>query len=97
MMNAWKLLKGGFDRWEASTAEYLDEALQNPNVLGPSATVMHMVMKAKSSTSGWLSRRVHSLGLTTRGDQEVTLHRINQLESRILDLQEEIVNLRDAR
>lgn len=96
-MNPWKHWKNGFDRWERTTAEYLDNALQNPNLLGPSAKLLQVIMQTKSGTRRLVNRSWRSLGLTSRDEQERTLHRINQLESHLLDLQEELEELRDKR
>lgn len=93
-MSPWKIWKGGFDRWEKSTAEYLDKALQNPGFLGPSAGLLKMAMQTKSSSDKAMARWWSTLGLTNRDEQDRTLHRINQLESRILDLEEEVQELR---
>jgi hypothetical protein len=95
MMNSWKVWKNGFDRWEGTTSEYLDKALQNSAFLSSSNALLKAVLHAKSTAhrvvdSGW-----HRIGLTSRNEQDKALHRINQLESRLLDMEEEIRELRE--
>jgi hypothetical protein len=94
-MNPWKIWKSGFDRWESTTAEYLDKALQSPAFLGPTGNLLKVVMKTKSTTNRAMARGWNALGKMSREDQDRALHRINDLESQILDLQEEIQELRE--
>jgi hypothetical protein len=95
-MSPWKNWKSGFDRWEKTTAEYFDKTLQNPGFLGPSAGLLKAMMQTKSNTDKAMNMWWNTLGLTNRDEQDRTLHRINQLESRILDLEEELLELKSA-
>ena len=96
-MKPWKIWKGGFDRWESTTAEYFDKALQNPAFLGPTGNLLRALMQSKSTANRAVARGWNALGLTSRQEQDKALHRINQLESVIMDLQEEIQDLRENR
>lgn len=96
-MNPLKIWKGGFDRWESTTAEYFDKALQNPAFLGPTGNLLKVLMHTKSTANRAVSRGWNALGLTSRAEQDKALHRINQLESLVMDLQEEIQDLREDR
>ena len=96
-MTTWKLWKGGFDRWEKATAEYLESTLQKASVLGPSANLLRVVMQAKIESSRIVGKGMRAIGLTSRDQQDLALHRINQLESHVLDLQEELQELREQR
>ncbi|MBL4637256.1 MAG: hypothetical protein JKY56_25600 [Kofleriaceae bacterium] len=94
-MSAWKVWKSGFDRWERSTSEYLDKALQSPAILGPTGTILKTVMRTKSTANKMVARAWNTIGLTSRNEQDRAVHRINQLEGKILDLQEELQELRE--
>lgn len=94
-MRPWKIWKSGFDRWESTTAEYLDKALQSPAFLAPTGTLLKAVMQSKSTANKAMARGWNAIGLTSREDQDKALHRINQLESLVMDLQEEIEDLRE--
>ena len=48
-------------------------------------------LKTKSATDKVMSAWWSTLGLPTRRDQERTLHKLNQLESRMYDLEEQLV------
>tara|TARA_R110000868_G_scaffold233579_1_gene487288 strand:- start:157 stop:447 length:291 start_codon:yes stop_codon:yes gene_type:complete len=95
-MSAWKLWKSGFDRWERTTSEYLDQALRSPALLAPTGSVLKVVMHTKNATSKLVGRGWNVLGVPNREEQDVALHRINQLESQLLDLQEELRALRET-
>lgn len=94
-MTPWKIWKSGFDRWETITAEYLETSLQKPSFLGPSATMLGVFMKAKIRLAKVKERGLSKLGITTREERERALHKINQLESQVLDLQEELEEIRN--
>lgn len=96
-MTPWKTWKSGFDRWEKTTAEYLESTLQKASVLGPSANLLRVVMQAKIGTSRVVGKGLRAVGLTSRDQQDRAMHRINQLESKVLDLQEELDDLREQR
>jgi hypothetical protein len=89
-MSPWKLGKQMFDSWESATAEYLEQVLRSPAVLEPGGAWLTGLMKLKSASdklaAGWWG----VLGLPTKRDQERTLHLLNQLHSRVLDLEERL-------
>lgn len=95
----WETWKKGFDAWENATAKYFDGVLKNPAVLGSSGAMLTATMKAKAAYEKALSQWWAAWGLPTRTDQERSLHALNQLQSRLLDLEEKIADLtaqRDA-
>lgn len=89
-MNPWDMWKKGFDAWEKATAEYMETVLRNPAVLGPAGTLLTAAMKTKAATdkvvAGWWGQ----VGLPTKRDQERALHKLDMLESRLLDLEERL-------
>jgi hypothetical protein len=86
----WDLWKQGFDAWEQATAQYLEKVMTNPSVLGPAGTMLSVAMKTKSAADRVLASWWAALGLPTRADQERALHKLNQLESRLYDLEERL-------
>ena len=93
-MNLWDTWKKGFTAWESATAAYLEQVMANPSVLGPAGIMLTAAMKTKAATDramhGWWA----GIGLPTRRDQERGLHKLNQLESRIADLEEQLAATR---
>lgn len=89
-MNVFNSWKKGFDAWERATAEALDGVLRNPAVLGPAGAMLTAAMKLKAASDQAAARWWGSWGLSTKRDQERTLHKLNQLESRLLDLTERL-------
>ena len=89
-MLGWGLWKKSFDAWEGLTAKLLEEWLKSPLVLEPSGALLAQVMKLKAASEQAAAMMWGSLGLPTKLDQERTLHALNQLESRLMDLEERL-------
>jgi hypothetical protein len=68
----------------------MEKVLTNPGVLGPAGSMLTAAMKTKAATDKALSQWWSTLGLPTRRDQERALHKLNQLESRLYDLEERL-------
>jgi hypothetical protein len=90
----WDMWKKSFDVWENATAKVMEEWLKSPLVLGPSGTMLTMAMKMKAATDEAVARWWGGIGLPTKRDQERALHALNMMQSRILDLEEEIRELK---
>jgi hypothetical protein len=86
----WDLWKQGFAAWEKATSDYMEKVLQNPGVLGPAGAMLTAAMKTKTATDKAMSAWWSAWGLPTRRDQERSLHKLNQLESRLYDLEEKL-------
>lgn len=86
----------GFYAWEEATAKYLEQWLKSPLLLGPAGTMLGSAMKAKAAYGRAATSWVGALGLATKRDQERTLHALNQLESRLIDLEERLAEARSA-
>jgi len=84
----WDMWKQGFNAWEQATAQYMEKVLTNPGVLGPAGAMLTAVMKTKAATDRAMSACWSAVGLPTRRDQERALHKLNQLESRLYDIEE---------
>lgn len=89
-MQIWEQWKKGFDLWEQKTAALMETVLKAPMVLEPVATALSSAMKLKAATDKVTAHWWSSVGLPTRRDQEKTLHALNQLNSRLLDLEERL-------
>ena len=64
--------------------------LKSPLVLGPSGAMLTAAMKAKAAADKATAHVVGRVGLPTKRDQERTLHALNQLQSRLIDLEEKL-------
>lgn len=95
-MNLWDTWKKGFAAWESTTAAYLEQVMANPTVLGPAGMMLTAAMKTKAATDKATAAWWAAMGLPTRRDQERSLHKLNQLESRIADLEEQLAEARSA-
>jgi hypothetical protein len=89
-MLGWDTWKKSFDAWEDATARLTEQWLKSPLVLGPSGALLSQVMKAKAAGDQAKASIWGELGLPTKRDQERTLHLLNQLHSRVMDLEEKL-------
>ena len=86
----WDMWKQGFTAWETATAQYMEKVMANPAVLGPAGAMLTAVAKTKTATDKVMAACWSALGLPTRRDQERSLHLLNQLQSRLYDLEERL-------
>ena len=86
----WDQWKKAFDAWEAATAKWVEEWMKSPLVLGPSGAMLTVAMKAKKAADDVKEQVWAQAGLPTKRDQERALHMLNQLQSRIMDLEERL-------
>ena len=93
-MSVWELWKPIFDVWEGATSEYLEKVMRSPTVLEPGAAWLTTVMKLKAAGDEATATFWGSLGLPTRRDQERSMHALNQLQSRLMDLEEKLAEIR---
>lgn len=87
-MIAWEFWKKGFDAWENATAKYLEIALKSPLVLEPAGAMLTAAMKAKVAQDDAWARLWNGMGLPSRRDQERLMHALNQLNSKVIDLED---------
>ncbi|MCA9617745.1 MAG: hypothetical protein KC731_01910 [Myxococcales bacterium] len=96
-MNLWETYKKSFYAWEDATARYLEVWLKSPLVLEPAGLWLSAMMKMKAETDKRVASAWGAVGLPTKRDQERTLHALNQIQSRLLDLEEQLAEQRDTR
>jgi hypothetical protein len=92
LIRMWDMWKKGFDAWEASTARWLERGLKSSLLLEPTGMMLTMAMKAKAASDRAISQGWRAMGLATRRDQDRAMHALNQLQSRLIDLEEELQN-----
>ena len=89
-MNPWELYKKYFNVWENATAEYMEHWLKSPMILEPAGAMLSASMKFKAQADKKAASFWGNIGLPTKQDQERALHKLNQLESKLLDLEEKL-------
>ena len=97
MTAAWDIWKKGFDAWEGATAKYFESVLKSPLVLEPAGAALTATMKAKLAREKAIATAWAALGLPTRRDQERILHALNQIQSRLIDLEEKLEDSKPAK
>jgi hypothetical protein len=93
-MNGWDVFKKYFGAWESQTATLAEAWLKSPLLLEPAGMWLGAMMKTKAQTDKAAASFWGSIGLPTKRDQERTLHALNQIESRLLDLEEKLESQR---
>jgi hypothetical protein len=96
-MMIWEQWKKGFFVWEDATATYLEDVLKNPSVLGPAGQMLAGAMKARAAGEQALAQFWGGWGLPTKRDQERTLHALNQIQSRLIDLEERLIEMQNKK
>lgn len=91
-MMGWDAWKQGFDAWENATAQLVETFMRSPQVLGPAGQAMGAAMNLKAKQQQAVADAWANMGLPTRRDQERTLHALNQIQSRLTDLEETLAN-----
>ena len=89
----WELWKKGFYAWESATAEYMEQVLRSEAVLRPSGQLLTAAMKMKAKNDASAAKAWGLMGLPTRRDQERTLHQLNELQSRLIDFEDRLIDL----
>ncbi len=95
-MNGWDVFKKYFNAWEGQTATFMEAWLKSPLVLEPAGHALSAVMKTKAASDKAAASFWGNMGLPTKRDQERTLHALNQIQSRLLDLEEKLEDQRAA-
>lgn len=93
----WDTWKKGFETWESRTSEVLETVLKSPVVLQPMGSLLTVSMKVKVAADKAVAQWWSSVGLPTRRDQERTLHALDTLQSRLIDLEEKLASLEHPR
>lgn len=96
-MSLWQTWKKGFDAWEDASAKLIEAWLRSPSVLTPAGATLTAAMRGKAAVDRAAEAWWGAVGLPTRRDQERTLHALNQLQSRLIDLEDELTELRSRR
>ena len=89
----WQTWKKGFDAWENATARYVEQVMKNPLLLGPSGAMLSAAMKAKAASDKAAATYWGAMGISTKRDQERTLHALNQIQSRLLDIEAKLAQM----
>lgn len=96
-MMLWDQWKKGFDTWEQKTAEMFENVLKSPAVLQPMGQMLTATMKMKAATEKATAQWWGAMGLPTKREQEKTLHTLNQINSRLIDLEERLAELQSKK
>lgn len=89
----WTAMKSSFDAWEQAATPLFDTWLRSPFFLGSAGTMLTGLTRARAVQRKLLDHWWANVGLSTRRDQERTLHGIDELQSRLVDLEARLAEL----
>lgn len=89
----WTTVKQAFDAWESATAPMFEAWLKSPFVLGPAGNMLSAYSQMRATRERMMSAWWSTFGLPTRSDQRRALHAMNELQSRLIDLEEKLADL----
>jgi hypothetical protein len=84
-----------FSVWEKRTSEYFERLLRNPAFLNSMGGVMNSGYRNKILFDRAMGAVWRNLNLPNKQDQERTLHLLNELHSRIYDLEEKLARIKE--
>jgi len=90
-------MKQAFDAWESAASPLFEAWLKSPLLVQPAGSVLSTVTQLRSAQQQMLARWWSSFGLPTRADQERAQHAMNELSSRLIDLEDKLADLERAR
>lgn len=79
-----------FQSWEKRTSDYFDKLMRNPTFLNTMGGLLSASYRNKAQLDRALEALWKNLNLPNKKDQERTLHLLNELHSRIFDLEEKL-------
>lgn len=82
--------KQWFEAWDASATQTFEQVLRNPGLLEMGGACLTAMMRMWSATQRTRDAWWSAWGLPTRREQERLLHELQRLQSRVIDLQEEL-------
>ncbi|MEM9067343.1 MAG: poly(R)-hydroxyalkanoic acid synthase subunit PhaE [Myxococcota bacterium] len=93
----WQTFKQAFDAWEAAASPMFESWLKSPFVIGPAGSFLSAYSQMRASQERMMSAWWSTFGLPTRSDQRRTLHAMNELQSRLIDLEEKLADLEEGK
>lgn len=82
--------RDGYDAWDRAASKFLDKALRSKPLLESVATGLDKALEAKDLYRRAMRRGWRALGLSTREEQERAMHALNEIQSKLLDLEEQL-------
>lgn len=92
----WSTFKQAFEAWEGASSPMFEAWLKSPFVIGPAGSFLSAYSQMRATQQRMMGRWWSSFGLPTRSDQERSLHAMNEMQSRLIDLEEKLADLESA-
>ncbi len=96
-LRGWELFKESYDAWERAVSPFFESMLRSANLLEPGGSLLGTMTQWRQQQQRMAAAWWSLFGLPTRSDQQRTLHAINELQSRLIDLEEKLHDLEARR
>ncbi len=93
----WSLFEQTYRAWETAAAPLFESMLGSASTFAPAGKVLGLVTRAQRKQQRFLRDWWGGFGLATQQDQVRTLRAIDELQSRLIDLEEKLEDLEAAR
>lgn len=96
-LDPWALFEQSYRAWERAAGPLMDTWLGSASTFAPAGKLLGLVTRAQKTQRRMLREWWGGLGVATRDDQARTLHALQALESRLIDLEERLEDAEDRR
>jgi hypothetical protein len=86
----WSTFKAKFDSLENRAAGRIERLAQNPFLVGASARALTTFAQSKQTMDRAIAETLGIFGLATKRDQERLMHMVVELQSKLLDIEENL-------
>jgi hypothetical protein len=86
----WSIFKAKFDSLENRAAGRIERLAQNPFLVGASARALTTFAQSKKTMDRAVAETLGAFGLATKRDQERLMHMVVELQSKLLDIEENL-------
>jgi hypothetical protein len=95
-MNPFEVQKKMFEEWERNLASYLDKTMRQPEFMQLVGRNLELAMTLQGAVKGHVQKALKALAVPTEEELAGLYRTVNDLESRMLDLEEELEDLKEA-
>ena len=92
-----RLALAAFDRWEAWSTEPLESVLGSPRLTGPAGEWLSLMARGSALQQRWVRAWCSAWGVPSQESQERALHTLNEIQSRLYDVEDQLNELREGR
>ncbi len=94
-MNPFEMQKKMYEEWEKNLGKYLESTMRQPEFMKLVGRNLEATLDLQGAVKGHLQKALKTLAIPTEAELEGLYRTVNQLETKVLDLEEALEDLRD--